>query len=126
MAKQNFTPDGVKGKSAELNALPDASLQTQVNLMRSDFKSWLTGNFNFNTGQLTYLNGMDTRFILAAGAVTGTAASARQPISLIAPTPPGGYSSKFIVISDGLNPSYDSVEGYHVTGSLQFTIGYNA
>ncbi|UOE51330.1 hypothetical protein MTO98_09590 [Mucilaginibacter sp. SMC90] len=126
MAKQNFTADGVKAKTAELYALSDAALQAEVASMRADFRSWLSNNFVFTTDQATYLKAIDSRFLSDAGAATAAAAGSRLPIQLQVPVPPGGYSSKFIVISGGgLNPRYDSLAGYSVSGTLQFTIGYN-
>jgi len=69
---------------------------------------------------------MDSRFLIAAGDHTAIAAGGRLPIIVQIPTPPTGFSSKFIVISGTPVPAFDSVAGYRVTGNLQFTIGYNA
>jgi hypothetical protein len=124
MAKQNFTPAGVQAKVAELYALPTATLQTEENSMRSDFRSWLIANFTLDTNQAAYLAKIDIRFLQYAGQLTATAASGKLPISLVAPTPPDKSSSKLIRTGNTPTPKYDSGGGYSVTGSLQFIIEY--
>jgi hypothetical protein len=124
MAKQNFTPAGVQAKVAELYALPDANLQSEAASMRTDFRTWLSNNFTFDTSQAAYLAKMDIRFLQYAGQVTSTAASSKLGISLVASAPPDKWSSKYIITEHGPTPKYDSGGGYGVTGSVQFTIGY--
>jgi hypothetical protein len=124
MTKQLFTPAGVQAKVAALYALPEADLQKEAGLMRTDFRNWLSANFSLDTKQAVYLAGIDIRFLEYAGQLTATSVSARLDISLVAPNPPDIFSSKYIKAGKTPTPKYDSGGGYSVTGSLEFTIGY--
>ena len=125
MEKQPFTSDGVNAKQSELYALSDTDLQTQANLISSDFRSWISSNFALTADQSSYLTAMDTGFLKHSGAVTGTAVSHRLPISITIPGRPTVFSSKYAVIKDLLVPKYDSTGGFTVVGSVGFEIGYN-
>jgi hypothetical protein len=125
MAKQALTSDGVAAKTAELYALSTTDLQAQANLITNDFRTWIGNNFTLTTAEATYLASMETGFLKHSGTITGTAVNHRLPISIVIPTtPPSTFSSKYTALKDKLNPKFDSLGGYTVTGSVEFDVVY--
>jgi hypothetical protein len=124
MTQQPFTPDGVHAKIQELYALADGTLLKQADLISADFKSWIIGNFLLNPEEITFMNKMDTRFAGYCGTVTAAGVGHRLPVSINYPDPPSSYSSKYIIIIPKHIPKYDTMAGYTITGTLEFTFGF--
>lgn len=124
MTKQPFTPDGVQAKTTELYALPNPDLQKQSALIYADFRSWITNNFLLESDQATFLSRMDAQFANYCGTETSAAVNFRLPVSITLPDRPSSYSSKYVIINHKLVPRYDTMAGYTLTGSLNFTFGY--
>jgi hypothetical protein len=124
MAQQPLTSAGVQAKITELYGLSDTLLTDQANLIRSDFKNWISNNFILSSSQLTYLSGIDDQWIQVAAADTSCAVQHRLPVSLNPYTIPPSPISKKIHHTPNITVTDDSVSGFSVTGSITFDIIY--
>ncbi|MNK11838.1 hypothetical protein D3C87_298870 [compost metagenome] len=125
MQQQPLTPAGVDNKTAELYALPNNALLTEANAVRTDFIAWLNVNFVLNASQLTWLNGMDARWIAYAAYSTGFAFENRLPVVFNAPVPlPPASISKMAVVENKYHIEYSQIIGFAPIGHLEFTLTY--
>lgn len=125
MAQEPLTPAGVQQKQTDLYALSDNALQAEATAIRSNFIAWLYVNFIVNAAQLTYLNGMDGRWLQQAAAETAFAIENRLLITFTAPNPlPPPTVSKIVELDKKQIVKFSKAEGYTVEGSLEFKIIY--
>jgi hypothetical protein len=123
MTQQPFTPAGVQQMQAELNQLSPSDLQTQVNLIQSDLRSWVSDNFTLDSDQQTYLQQIDDSFMNYAGNLTGFAVANKLTISLTVKPNNPPKPLKLIHIKDDIE-AIDSADGFSVTGNLYYTVDY--
>lgn len=126
MTQVPFTPEGVTQKTTELYALPDAELQQQANLVRSDFKSWMQENFQLTTSQITYLNGIHAHVVRYLSCKTAIAMENRLSIRLTVSGEDDGTGgkSKLIRDYDETTVTYSETGSSAITGTLDFEISY--
>jgi hypothetical protein len=122
MTPQPFTPAGVQQMQAELNQLSASDLQTQVDLMQSDLRSWVSNNFTLDADQQTYLQQIDSRFMDYAGYLTGFAVLNQLTVSLTV-QPQNQKTFKLIHISNTIVGTY-SPDGFSVSGSVTYEVEY--
>ena len=122
MAQQPFTPAGVTAKQTELNALSQQDLETQAGLIRSNFQSWISTNFTLDQAQQTYLNGINSEFIVLASALTAYAVENKLTVTLAVNGDPTTF--KLIHISNDIVAD-NSPDGFSTSGSLTYTITYS-
>jgi len=122
MAQQPFTPAGVTAKQAELNALSQSDLETQAGLIRSNFPSWINTNFTLDQAQQTYLNGINSEFIVLASALTAYAVENKLTVALVVNGTPTTF--KLIHMSNTIVAD-NSPNGFTTSGTLTFTITYS-
>ncbi len=87
MPKQPFTPDGLNAKRMELYALSDAALAAQAKILAADFKTFMSENFTFSTGQAAYLAGIPDAAAAVLGGQLAAAVLVRGEITMD-PAPP--------------------------------------
>lgn len=121
MQQVPFTPQGVQDKQAELYALPDSTLLTQANLVRTQFRQWVKDNFTLNTEQSAYLDSINEGWIRLASCQAGFAIESRLPIALI--KPPVSGASKLIRTNGNLEATHGP-GGPGKGGTLTFEIIY--
>jgi hypothetical protein len=121
MTQQPFTPAGVQAMQDELNQLSNQDLQTQVDLIRSDLRSWVADNFTLDTGQQSYLNSIDDSFFDYASGVTAFAVLHGLPVALSASQTPTTF--KLIHASDDIVVTF-SPNGVSYTGGVTYTVEY--
>lgn len=122
MAKQPFTPDGVQALQKQLYALSDTDLQTQANEARSNLKSFITANFSFTTDELTYVNGLDGKFLIELGGLIATSLENRLSI-ILGRSGSGQPTGKLIHTNSTINIAHNS-SGTTASGSLEIDISY--
>jgi len=121
MTKQPFTPAGVKQKTAELYALSNLDLDTQSNLVITDFRQWMNNNFTLDSTQQTYLTNLDQGFVNTLARSVSNALNNRVPINLTKAEIPSG-ASKYIRSRDSITAVWNT-NGATVSGELNIDIG---
>lgn len=120
MTQEPFTAAGVQAKTTELYALSSTDLNTQVGLINSDFKSWISDNFILNSTQQTYLDGIGAQFMSYATSLTAFAVANKLDISL---TFTGDTGFKLVHLSNSIVVTTSS-SGFNVTGGLTYNVEY--
>jgi len=121
MTPQPFTPAGMAALQAELNALSQADLQTQANLIRSDFQSWVSDNFTLDSDQQTYLSSISAEFIVLASSITAYAVENKLPVTLSVSGTPTTF--KLIHISNDIVADF-SPDGFTTSGNVYYEVEY--
>lgn len=117
-----LTPTGVDQKVSELYGLSENELQGQADLVATNFKSWLTQNFQLEPDQASFLSSMDNRFANDLGKKISITISKKLPMKFVKPPKPQ-EASKFITTRDTVEIElYNG--SYTATGDLTITIGY--
>gem|GEM_PF-5091251 len=107
----------------ELNQLSPADLQTQVNLIESDLRSWVSNNFILDSNQQAYLQQMDARFLSFAGNLTGFAVANNLTVSLtIQPNNPP-KTLKLVHVINNIDCT-NSPNGFSATGSVSYVVEF--
>ena len=120
MPQRPFSPEGVQLKMGDLYQLNDTDLLFQADLVKNDFKQWITDNFTLDTTQSTFLNNLDDRFVEQASGASSLAIRNRLDIILVRPVIPSP-ASKLIEMKNDIHP-FQGPAGYGVDGSLSFTV----
>ena len=120
MTQQPLTTAGVQAKQDELYALSDPDLQIQADLIRSDFRNWISTNFVLDASQQTYLNNIDNDWISYNAQATALGISQRLPVLF---EKNGSGSLKLVHSDHQINCGWSS-NGLTVTGNLAFSISY--
>ncbi|MCX2429896.1 hypothetical protein [Pedobacter sp. GR22-10] len=122
MTKQAFTEDGVATKEAELYALSSTDLYTETSQIRTDFKTWFTNNFVLDGSQLSYLVGIDPKFITSVASEVADSIENQLPIKIEFPLVTIG--AKFLEKGNALLYTFEPNTGLRVSGQLQINIYY--
>lgn len=125
MAQEPLTPSGVAQKKADLYALSNNDLLAEANAIRANLVSWVNTNFILNSGQLTYLSGMDPQWLAQVASRLGFAVEHRLDIIFDAPVPlPPPSISKMVEYDDAVKLKFSQSGGLDVTGTITFTLTY--
>lgn len=128
MNKYPFSEEGVEALITSLYLLSVQGLQEEAEKVLNDFKAWFSGWFDLTESQLSYLDKIDTGFILEASSVTYHALLNRQPISLIKPQAKTDAAAdgtgKIIDLGKTSSISYSDETGVVETESLTYIISY--
>lgn len=124
MTQQPFTSTGVQAKTTELYALSAGDLATQVNLINTDFSSWISDNFTLSTAQQTYLDNMSTQFLNYAATLTAFAVANKLDIGFSFSGEPTGF--KLVHLSNDLMVTNSSTDTFSVTGGITYEIEYTS
>ena len=92
MAKVPFTSAGVSAKQAEIYALSQTDQDTQIEQIRTDFRTWVIDNFILDTNQELWLANMPIQFQKAFAEELVSALEVQLPVTL--QTEPIGTGSK--------------------------------
>ena len=124
MSLQPLTPAGVAQKVSELYALSDNELKGQASIVASNFKSWLSQNFQLDPAQTNFLATMNNVFASDLGKKISVALDNKLPIKFVKPPVPQ-EASKFISTKDTVQ--IELYKGnYTASGDITITIGYRA
>jgi hypothetical protein len=121
--KQNLTPDGVAAKLTEIYAMTSINRLAEASAVESNFKTWVSDNFNLSTDQGTYLTGMSTTATSYFGANTGICFRNMLQIALTTPEPPPG-TTKWVKMTNNILVATNASGALEVTGSLTFAMEY--
>lgn len=126
MNKFPFTNAGFVDLQQVLYAYPDAELQTEAQLIHSNFIVWVDNHFILSAEQLHFLNCLDNREINLLAYLTSFAVENRRPVVLHAEEPPpdDDKQGKIIKPKSTLSAGNGPNVPFEATGTLEIHISY--
>lgn len=124
-----LTTAGAQDLLNELYALPDAELQLEADAAGADFRLWTKNHFELSETQITYLDGIDQRWIDDAQVETKYFLENRLPIALFkdeTKKPDEGDRGKLLDLDKRSISSFSEQDGFEKAERLNFTISYPA
>ena len=120
-----FTPQGVASWQSNLQTATDVQLQQEANQISSNFKSWLTGTFQLEPGQVDFFDGLTAYFVQLMSAKIAFAVANRIPVKLKKPeTPTTLRGSKLIRDNSSLDTEEDGQGNTNAEGEIEYEITY--
>jgi len=133
MDKFPFSDEGLQNLLQLFRSSSANEQEQALYAMRTDFRSWLAGHFEFTDRQLDYLYGMDEAFLVLAGNDMADALTAGYAVSLDQPPGDDGGGDdddegegKIINTTKVTERSFSTSGGMALSSRLVFSIRYPA
>jgi hypothetical protein len=120
-----LTSQGVVDLLEELYELSDPDLALQAEAVQTDFRTWVSDNFDLSGSQVTYLSGMSENDVTYFGQQIAFCFIHRLNISFEYPSPPEptGYG-KWTESTNSTKLTANGSGGTTASGELVFTMVY--
>jgi hypothetical protein len=122
--KQNLTPDGVAAKIAEIYAMTTTNRLAEATAVETNFKTWVSDNFNLSTDQTTVLTGISNLAASNYGYNLAISFRNKLEVALIWPAPPSPPPTKWLKMTNNILIATNGSGDYEATGSLTFAFEY--